>query len=73
MKYKTKVNKKLPTAKAGPIMGDKHWVDGVLCEVKFINAGTAFLCPTFDDDESKLIARHICFAKLSRSGKVTVL
>lgn len=54
-------------------LGDKHFIDNIECEVKFINGGKAWVFPTTDDEDMPLTATHVCYAKLDEYGNVTVL
>lgn len=54
-------------------MGDRHEVDGVLCEVKFINAGKAWVFPIVDDPDDSMVARHICYGKVNEYGEASGL
>lgn len=54
-------------------MGDKHFISGVECEVRFLNAGTAWVCPTHDCEDEPLVARHIAYARIDETGKVTLI
>lgn len=53
-------------------LGQKFFIEGVECAVGHINAGTAWLFPTFDDPESVMIARHISFARIDDQGTITL-
>lgn len=50
------------------ILGEIHIVEGIECQVSYINHGTAWLTPT--RDHAPLIARHIAFATINEEGKV---
>lgn len=51
-------------------LGDKHFIDGIDCEVRFVNAGNAFICPTTDDNDTPLVARHIAYAIIDDQGEI---
>jgi hypothetical protein len=69
MKNTKKTKKKFIVYK----LGEKFFVEGVLCEVRYINSGTAYLCPTFNDPDNVQIAKHIAYAKMDKNGKVALL
>ncbi len=54
-------------------MGDKHFIEGTECQVRYLNAGKAWLFPTTDDADEPLIARHIALAVIDEHGKVEVI
>lgn len=54
-------------------LGDKVKIDGTECQVKYINAGSAYVSPVKDDTNDPRIARHIAYAKLEPRGKIKKL
>lgn len=51
-------------------LGDKHFLNGVECIIKFVNIGIGFAFPTVDDEDTPYICTHICYAKLYPDGKI---
>lgn len=70
MKKAAKVSK-LKTVKHN--VGDKHFIDGIACVVRYLNAGQAWAFPELDDKEEPMFARHIAMARIDNHGKVTLL
>lgn len=73
MKRKAKKRIKTSSGAKAHKIGDKHFIDGTACVVRFVNAGSAWVSPELDDPESPGISRHIVFARISPMGKVTLL
>lgn len=66
-----KKSKKNKPTKVLHKVGDKHFIEGVELVTKFVNNGTAWVCPTFDDDdETTMLLRHICYGCIDDQGKV---
>lgn len=55
-------------------LGDKVFVAGVECRIRYMNSsGTGWAFPTLDDPDEPLVARHIAYARIYADGKVVLL
>lgn len=54
-------------------LGDKHFIGGTACSVRFINHGCAWLTPVVDDKDDPEVSRHIAYAKIDQLGIITLL
>lgn len=51
-------------------LGQRQDVEGLLCEVRFINAGIGFLFPVMGDPDDWKVMRCLCFAKAYPNGEI---
>jgi hypothetical protein len=53
--------------------GDIHFVDGVECVVRYLNAGKAWLFPVHDDETPPALMRNVAIARLDEYGDLKLL
>ena len=54
-------------------LGDSYEVDGILCEVRYVNHGDGWLFPLKDGDSGTLVRTFLAYGKIDSTGEIRKL
>lgn len=54
-------------------LGIKHVVEGVVCVVRYVNAGKGWLYPLIDDPDDKMVLKCCALGIVDANGRVRVI